>query len=227
MDGFLLAGGLGRRFGGPKAGAQLAGRSFAAWAVDALRAALGAEARVWFVAPPERVTAALRSELDGRVTWLADAPEGSGPLAGLLASVRRGGGLVLSVDMPCVPPAALRELVKRGTADVHPWALSVEGRIQPLTAYWPREAARACETALGEGGRVLAAFQAAGGRVVVWPEPDDLWRLRNVNTPADLAAFTAAWRERGLAQDAPRWEPAYTDGGRPIRQDCREGQQVR
>jgi molybdopterin-guanine dinucleotide biosynthesis protein A len=200
--GYLLAGGRSERFGADKRQAELEGSALAARAASVLATAVGADGRVTAVGPPERRLAALR------LPWLDDAvPEARrgqarlGPCAGLLAATRAGGGLVLACDMPLVPATTLQVLAH--LADVkRPAAPVVAGRLMPLSAFWPSDAAPALEAELVHGrGRVLDAFWAAGGLAVPAAElglrGEDAWLFTSVNTPYDLAELARQIRARG------------------------------
>jgi molybdopterin-guanine dinucleotide biosynthesis protein A len=196
LDGFLLVGGESRRFGGPKHAAILAGRSFAEWGIRNLEAALGPEARIWLVAPPGFSLPDLFEHAGERVAQLDDAATARrGPLGGILAACRAGGGIVLAVDLPAVPVFALRRL-GRDTTGV-PQAFQIGGRVQPLAAFWPKEAEASCESVLRTSGRVRDAFFYAGGRVLDWRKEDpnrrSTWRFLNVNTPADREELVRFW----------------------------------
>jgi molybdopterin-guanine dinucleotide biosynthesis protein A len=164
--GVVLAGGAGRRMGGAKATAALAGRPLAAWAVDALREAGLAEVVV--VAKADTPLPALDVPV-----WDDEPPEPRHPLAGVRHALARAGGadvLTLPVDLPLVPPALLRELAAAtGLAIV---------RGHPLLARWP------AGTVVEPAGRVTDAVLALGPVVVEGPATG----LANVNTPIDLAA---------------------------------------
>lgn len=198
--GFLLAGGQSRRFGQDKRRALLAGVSLARWAAQALRAAVGADGYVSAVADARHRL----PDLD--LPWLEDAVldglAGRGPLgpcAGLLAAARHGGGLVLACDMPLVPARALTML--RQLARGRPAAPHVDGRLLPLSAYWPAASADALEAALRTGGRVRDAFRAAGGVALsladLGLDDRDGWLFTNVNTGHDLQELAREAQEHG------------------------------
>lgn len=196
MDGFLLMGGEGRRFGAPKQDAILAGRTFASWGLHHLRTALGADARIWMVAPAGRPGPAPGSLGDEHPLRLDDESFGAvGPLGGILAACRQGGGLVLAVDMPAVPTRALARLCQ--DAGPRPVAFTVQGRLEPLLAFWPREAEDAVRRVLAGSRRVGDAFREAGGCTRDWrqedPQGTHTWAFRNVNTRSDLDLLTSWW----------------------------------
>ena len=102
--GVVLAGGKGRRFGGPKALAPLAGTPMAGWSIRALRTA---GLPVGVISDEERVQAALG------VPVRPDLVAGSGPIGGLWTALKwaeeRGddGVLLLACDMPLVDPTLI------------------------------------------------------------------------------------------------------------------------
>jgi|1186.fasta_scaffold916620_2 molybdopterin-guanine dinucleotide biosynthesis protein A len=167
MVGVVLAGGAGRRMGGAKATALLAGRPLLVWALDALREA-GLERRA-VVAKRDTVL----PELDVPVWIEPDAPRH--PLAGVAHALERAGEdiVTLPVDVPLVPVALLRELAAT------PGCAAVRGH--PLIARFP------AGTTIEPRGRVTEAVAALGAREVdPGPAP-----LLNINAPADLEAAEA------------------------------------
>lgn len=179
-DGAVLAGGAGRRFGRPKAGALLGGRTLVERAVDALTARCG------------EVVVVTRAEVpippvDARV--LHDRP---GPAAGLTALATALGVLtgdevvVLACDLPFAAPL-IAELLRP------PPGLTVVategGRRQPLCARYPRIAALdACEELLASGALALNGLLAHLDVLELEARPP---ALLNMNTPAELARAQA------------------------------------
>src|SRR3954471_15363213 len=106
MVGVVLAGGAGRRMGGAKATALLAGRPLVVWALEALRAA-GFERRAVVVKSDTALP-----ELDVPVWIEPDEPRR--PRAGAAYALERGGDdvVTLPVGLPLVPAALLRELAE-------------------------------------------------------------------------------------------------------------------
>lgn len=176
IDGAVLAGGPGRRLGRPKAGVALAGRTLVERAVDALRERC---AEVIVVSRPGIALPALEARV------VHDRPGPDAPLTAIataLAELRAPEVLVLACDLPLAAPA-LDALLRapRGTAV----AAARDGRLQPLCARYPREAAlAACERLLGAGALpARGLLDELGARGVEAPGE----ALLNVNAPADLA----------------------------------------
>src|SRR4051794_28956460 len=144
MVGVVLAGGAGRRMGGGKAIAMLAGRPLIVWAIDALRAA-GLD-RLAVAAKPDTGLPPLDAEV-----WREPA-EPRHPLAGVTHALDRARDdvLTLPVDLPLVPPEVLRRLAAaEGVAVVR-----AGGRLHPLVARFP------AGTRLPVSGRVTDAVLA-------------------------------------------------------------------
>ena len=124
---------------------------------------------------------------------VTDRLPGLGALGGLHAALAAAGAarcLVVACDMPFVPPALLRRLVRPGPADV------VVPRsalcLQPLCALYSRRCLEPIERAAAAGGRRIIDFfsEVTVEEIEVVPggewDPDGTAFL-NINTPADLA----------------------------------------
>jgi molybdopterin-guanine dinucleotide biosynthesis protein A len=174
--GVLLAGGLGRRMGAPKATVDLAGRPLASYPLDALRAALG-----------EAVAVAKRDtplpEL-GVEVWL-EPDEPRHPRAGIVHALERAGGraiVVCALDLPLVDAslvAGLASVPAHGAPAVIP---RTGGRLQPLLARY-EPAALAPLAAAPPAEPLTDSVLALGPRVLDF---DDARPFLNVNAPADL-----------------------------------------
>jgi molybdopterin-guanine dinucleotide biosynthesis protein A len=171
LTGVLLVGGAGRRFGSPKAQAQLDGRSLAERGWRTLAGVAGERLAVG------KTTDAL--ELPFAVS--DDGTDVRAPLAGVVAGLRAARqelAVVLPVDMPLVTGDDLRALADGCDGDA---AFPQSG---PLPCALRRGALPTLERRLGAGELKLRdAFAELDGRVVHLEEEV----LVNVNTPADLA----------------------------------------
>jgi CTP:molybdopterin cytidylyltransferase MocA len=188
LAGLILGGGIGERFGGPKAFARLPdGTTFLERCLDVLRVA-GA-APVAATLPPGTV----EPHLDGLLALPLAAPG-----ADMLASVRHGLSrllettgwtvvAVLPVDHPLVRPDTVRALA----AAVAPTAVPVyRGKRGHPVALARGVAARIVSGEL-PAATLRDAMKAAGRRDV---EVDDTGILGNCNTPEQLAAALAGSR---------------------------------
>lgn len=191
--GVITAGGRSSRFGSDKAGALLEGRPLLAH----VAASLAAAPLRLLVAPPGRYA------LPG---WqnVPDTRPGQGPLAALeaaLAAAQAGAGPVwvafAGVDMPRLTPAywqALAQARRPGIQAVQ--ALDAGDRPQPLAALYHTSLLTAITVRLDAGERRLRAAalpsetQTVPHAVIQRVSPE---ALRNVNTPADLAALAGRW----------------------------------
>lgn len=135
FDGLVLAGGRGRRLGGPeKPGLLVGGRPM----IDAVRAALAAAGTVTVVGPGGD---------------LVEDPPGGGPVAAIAAGLARVVApvvAVLAADLPFVTAATVRVLVDAAPAT----AVDDRGRAQYLLGAFPTEALRAALPADPRGARV-------------------------------------------------------------------------
>ncbi len=163
--GAVLAGGESRRFGSDKAEALLDGRRLLDHAADSL-------------APfCENVVVV------GRAGGIPDSPlPGLGPLGGLCGALAHARAndfdavLTTACDVPYLPAeliAALAAAPPAAAADL------------PVVGCWPAGLAERLADYLEDAGprAVRAWCEAAGARMVAWPEP-----IRNINRPEDLAS---------------------------------------
>ena len=182
--GILLAGGLSRRFGSPKAFARLDGKYFYERAMDALEPLCE---KIVIVTLPE-----LKDRFPGQLEVITDLPDvaGCGPLAGILSAmdyIEAERYIVLSCDMPYVNHHVIGKLVQLHDADVT--AVNVSGRFQPLVSIWNLALKESLKTALENKQykvmKLLDQFEVAwinGSELTV----DEQHVFTNVNTPTDL-----------------------------------------
>lgn len=181
--GVLLVGGGSRRFGSPKALAELCGETLAerGW-------------RVLGEACDERLALGKRADgLPLPFPLLDDGTETRHPAAGIAAALRRARDevcVVLPVDCPSVRPESLRALA----AACRDAATPATG--DPLPAAFRRTALPALERCLARGRPLGSALSELDVNTV----EIDRWELANVNVPADLEA--AERRERAVAAAA-------------------------
>jgi molybdopterin-guanine dinucleotide biosynthesis protein A len=190
--GAILAGGESRRYGRPKALAELGGRALAERVRDALRAVL-----------PDVVLVSALPGLADRLALpaRADRAPGLGPLAGIEAALAwaaeegRPGALCLACDLPFAEPALLAELLRRAEAGGAEMVVPESGGrrgVEPLCAYYSVAALPAIRAALdaGERGAFRMLEQLRSERVPLsevraFGDPDVLFF--NLNTPDDHA----------------------------------------
>jgi len=200
--GFVLAGGRSSRMGSDKGLVELEGRPLIEWAIGTLQAA----------GIPVRIAGA-REEVRGRLEEYAavvpDAAPGHGPLAGIcagLSSTMAAHAVFLPVDVPLMPPALIRYLIRHAQIT---GAVVTVASVNGLPQTFPAVIARGMRPALDKRLRnrelgCLAAFEAAavelGQKMAVIPaevlvqcgqvaHPDALSVIRwfmNVNTGPDL-----------------------------------------
>ncbi|OHX53923.1 molybdenum cofactor guanylyltransferase [Planococcus salinarum] len=131
--GILLAGGLSRRFGSPKAFAELDGKAFYEYAYDALAAVC------------EHVVVITRPELKGRFPQTLDVISdsqkfaGLGPLAGIYTAMAERPArqyLVLPCDMPFIGAAETSALMQAASPGVDITAIRTDDHDIPLFSLW-------------------------------------------------------------------------------------------
>ena len=170
--GIVLAGGLGRRFGRPKADVVLDDdpRSLTRRAVDGLRAHGGCDT-VLVVAQP---TTPLPPDLSDLSDVEVVHDTGDGPLAALVTAWPVDADVVvLACDLPHAGPA-LAVLPAPGPSV----AVDDAGRVQPLCARYPASVRAAAIELTAAGERRMTAFATAAAAA---PIPVDAATLRNLN----------------------------------------------
>jgi molybdopterin-guanine dinucleotide biosynthesis protein A len=173
FTGVVLAGGLGRRMGAPKATAPLAGRPLIAYPLDALHAVCE---RVVVVAKHDTD---LPSDLE---RW--DEPDDPRhPIAGITHALERSAGpvLVCAADMPFVSPDVLSLLAAELRPGLKAAVAFCGGRLEPLLAAYAPEALELLRIARPD--EPLRRTVESLMPVLVDVSPDVVF---NVNTPEDL-----------------------------------------
>ncbi len=176
--GVVLAGGAGRRIGGAKPGAVLAGLPLVAYPVSALAAVLAD------VAVLAKAGTAL-PELQPGITLWHEPDEPQHPLAGIVEALSRAGGrpvVVLACDLPLVSPGLVRDLVAADAGLAPAVLVQAGGRLQPLCARYEPQALELLR-GFDPGGRTVEQVQALGPALL---EADPAL-LRNVNDAEQLA----------------------------------------
>jgi molybdopterin-guanine dinucleotide biosynthesis protein A len=180
----ILAGGAGRRLGGGKAVATLAGRPLLSYPIEATQAA-SLEAIV--VAKPDTP---LPDSVELDVPVLVEPRQPLHPLVGILAALvhaKTRPVVVIGCDMPFLTPELLACLADRAGSAV----VELGGRIQPLIARHEQASRGALEAALARESALTATIGALGyervdeRRLARFGDPERL--CFNVNRPEDLA----------------------------------------
>jgi molybdopterin-guanine dinucleotide biosynthesis protein A len=176
VTGCVLAGGLGRRMGAPKATAELAGRPLISYPLDALAAVL------------ERVVVVCKADTElpllGVERW--DEPDDPRhPVAGITHALERASGpiLVCGADMPLVTPEAIELIVDELRPGMKAAVAFCEGRLQPLLGAYAPEALEVLRLAPADEPLTRTVESLMPITVDV-----DQRVVFNVNTPEDLAA---------------------------------------
>jgi molybdenum cofactor guanylyltransferase len=183
VTGIVLAGGLGRRMGAPKATAMLGGRPLISYPL----AALGAVCK--------RVVVVAKADTDlppGGERW--DEPdEPRHPIAGLRHALGRAGGpiLVCAADMPFVSQAVLGLIAAELRPGVNAAVASCAGRLEPLLGAYAPTALELLTAAPADEPLRRTVDSLTPVLVEVTPET-----VFNVNTPEDLAGAERRLRTR-------------------------------
>ena len=182
--GIVLAGGLSRRFGSPKAFARIGNEYFYERAVESV---IPYCEEVIIVACPEQMDA-----YPAQLEVILDLPEvaGFGPLAGVLSAmefVEADRYVILPCDMPYVNGSVIGQLVARHDGGIT--AITAAGKYHPLVSIWDRNLKSPLRKALENDQfsvmKLLGKLDVAwiDGGVLTDHEPSV---FRNVNTPTDL-----------------------------------------
>ena len=135
---------------------------------------------------------------DNGAIVIPDAQPDAGPLAGLIAALRRCSNshlLTLAVDLPHMTADYLNRLLRSccNRAGIIPMR---QRHFEPLAAVYPQEALSLAESCLASGDHSLQNFAArcVSDRLAAAIEipPSDEPLFLNMNTPADLLAVTNA-----------------------------------
>lgn len=182
--GILLAGGLSRRFGSPKAFAPIGDELFYERVYRALDAAC------------EAVVIVSRAEFlplfPAGLDVITDLPEvaGKGPLAGIASAMALRPAdryLVLACDMPCVGEAESRALVRLAPEACDVAAVRTSEEKIPLFSVWNGNRAKELQEAVENGD--LGVFDFLGTLNTAWIDSDllneDRRVFRNINTITD------------------------------------------
>ncbi|HEX2129421.1 MAG TPA: molybdenum cofactor guanylyltransferase [Solirubrobacterales bacterium] len=180
--GAVLAGGLSRRMGQPKATLEVGGLPMVSRIVATVGSA-GLEPVV--VAKPDSPL----PKVDCRV--LSEPPEPRHPLTGLLTALRASAGrgvVAIAGDMPLVPAKVL-SWIAQIEEDVA--VCEVGGELEPLLGRYSPAVADALEEALGNGAsmretvRSLNPFVIEESKLARFADPERI--VFNVNSPEDVS----------------------------------------
>ncbi|MDQ3440490.1 MAG: molybdenum cofactor guanylyltransferase [Planctomycetota bacterium] len=184
----ILAGGEGRRMGGPKGELRIEGKPILGYLLDRFRW----DGPTLLVTAPGRERPAGCERFGREVT---DPVAGEGPLRGVLtalAAVETEMLVVTTCDMPRVGARQLAwltdELSRRPDAPLV--MLSRDSQLEPFPLGIRSSAIAIVTTHYARGARGMRSLATLEGAAVI-TAPDD-WPAEawtNLNTPADLAAF--------------------------------------
>ena len=188
----LLVGGQSRRFGSDKSAQMIEGRTFLQTVLDAV---------VDVGLSPVLVGGSAPAPTGADHRHLADASEGSGPPAGLVAALRvalderRPGVFLLACDQPGVTAELLRFMIDKAAKDpAAPLAFDGSTGLEPFPAYYPVEAIAAAT--LARSLREVLDSARPPTRVVSSADRAEFPErvFSNINTPEDLVRFLSESR---------------------------------
>lgn len=190
----IIAGGQSRRFGRPKALAQLQGQPLIEYAIRTA----GAISNIVMLSYGTH-----HFFPDSRVVPIADRIPDCGPLGGIfsvLVAASTPWVAVLPCDMPLLRPEVY-EVLYAHREEGRPVVACSRNGLEPLVSLWPVEVAGKLESRLKEGRlalhRAVEALEGIQVSMVDHFPRDHVYLFRNVNYPQDLEAIAAYLRERG------------------------------
>lgn len=189
VEAFILAGGLSRRMGVPKALVDVGGRPMIAHVADA----------VGRVASSVTLVTDRFEELSflGHPA-IPDVHHAAGPLGGLhaaLSAARTNAVVLVSCDLPFLTSDLLAGLIRRH--GLRPATVPRTDRLHPVCAVYDRSLADLADSSIRNGRRSMLSFLESAGYEAVdiasMEPPVDPLALTNVN---DLEELAAARRRR-------------------------------
>ena len=182
--GVLLAGGMSRRFGSPKAFAELDGKAFYEYAYEALAAVC------------DHIVIITRPELKGRfpaaLNAISDTQkfEGFGPLAGIFTAMSERPAqqyLILPCDMPFIGASETTALMHSAAKNKDITAIRAGGHNIPLFSLWNIRVMEALEQDLEN--RQLRVMEFMDKVQTEWLDSSAIGNeaaFRNINKPDHL-----------------------------------------
>jgi len=183
LFGLVLAGGASSRMGLDKALAEVReGVPQLDWSLNALSPFCRT---VWLSVGNEERCEGLGFPIEGAVF---DEPEVPGPMAGVIAGLKRASGngiFVLACDMPYLDAAVLLQLKsRRNPESLATCFVGADGRPEPLCAIYESAALAALEDCVGNEWYSLRRFLEESDTERVTPS-QSRW-LSSVNTPGEM-----------------------------------------
>lgn len=195
----ILAGGAGRRFGGRKLLAPLAGQPVIRRTAEMIAAASFAE----LIVVTGGEDAAIRTTLSGIACRIIHAPDWA---EGMAASLRRGlaalapeapGVCVFLGDMPLVPMPMCGALVEAAEGAGYAARPRVSGQPGHPVAFTRAAVADLMGLEGDQGATMLLKRRTLGE--VAYLDTDDTGALIDIDTSADLAMVERAWNARATS----------------------------
>lgn len=191
--GVILAGGLSRRFGSPKAFAKMKGRYFYEYTVDALKPYCH---EIVVVTRPELV-----ERFPSELQVIVDDPShaGNGPLAGIYSAMKRFTAvryIVLPCDMPFIHEQFIEGLLQNKEANIV--AVKTSTQDHPLVSVWKPSVLKALGNTLNQKQfRVVPFLEKVHAK---WIDAESLSEdfetiLKNINHQSDLERGEGRWTQ--------------------------------
>lgn len=135
LAGILLAGGASRRFGSPKAFANVEGKPFYKHSLETLQAITG----TIFIITNEQLEVKFENIADAQIMTDDKKYRGKGPLAGLytaMQAIKAEWYALIPVDVPFINPEIYHTLLEQRAPDLEAVIPLSNGRLQPLIALY-------------------------------------------------------------------------------------------
>ncbi|MBP1969894.1 molybdopterin-guanine dinucleotide biosynthesis protein A [Virgibacillus natechei] len=153
IQGVILAGGMSRRFGSPKAFAEKDGIPFYQYSIDALKPFVNS---IIIVTNPRLKHLFKQEDESMKVVNDLDNYRGEGPLAGIYTAMETSNAawyIVTPIDVPFMETRVINELVYHIDADVDAIIPIVSGKMQPLISIFHHSIKEVIKSQLDNGER--------------------------------------------------------------------------
>lgn len=182
----ILAAGRGERFGGHKLSARIQGKVILEWLLIRLTEFFPNLPRTVITRPEEVQLQMVAAKYDAKTVLIDSTAMGYSLAAGVDATAKAAGWLVLLADQPLVDPELVRRLMNLWHSGNRAVSASLSGRLMPPAIFDASLREKLLSLHLDEGAsRIL---RQEGGVGVPWPKGD--WSL-DLDTPGDLKVLSA------------------------------------
>lgn len=152
LHGVLLAGGMSRRFGSPKAFASYKGKYFYQWIIEAMVRHVDALT----IVSHESLFLKFSKDVDNGYDLVMDVERyrGFGPLAGIYTAMKKGNAqwyLVMACDIPLITSSFVDKILSVDRKDAEIIIPFINGKMQPLAGLYHHSVFQKIEGLLEHG----------------------------------------------------------------------------